>query len=154
MRSLLFTTSLLARTCSSLVVTIRNDVPRVDQHGAIVNAHDGSVVSFPDTPWNGTYFMYGTVYENCTQNGPQCSGCGYSPNTFGLYTTADMESFVFVTANILPEAAKDVRLRGASHARAQRPPHAPHPPRALVFRTSTWTIGCPSSSSTAQPQSL
>ena len=61
-------------------VTVRNDVPRVDQFGHIVNAHDGSVVFF-----DGLYYMYGTVYENCTQPGSQCAApCGYSPNTFAL----------------------------------------------------------------------
>ena len=78
--------------------------------------------------------MYGTVYENCTQNGPQCSGCGYNPNFFGLYTTADMESFTFVSANILPEAAKDVRLRGPASRASPPARNAPsRPPRALVF---------------------
>ena len=38
------------------VVTVRNDVPRVDEEGHIVNAHDGSVVFF-----DGVSFMYGTV---------------------------------------------------------------------------------------------
>ncbi len=44
--------------------------------GSILNAHDGSVVNF-----GGTYHMYGTVYEDCHQNGTQCHApCGYSPN--------------------------------------------------------------------------
>lgn len=94
----------------ALQVTVRNDVPRVDQRGLIVNAHDGSVVSFPHTPWGGTFFMYGTVYENCTQNGPQCDGCGYSPNTFGLYTSIDLQSWTFQSSNILPEASRDNKI--------------------------------------------
>jgi hypothetical protein len=99
--------SLFLPSAVSLMVTVRNDVPRVDQYGHIINAHDGSVVNFLNTPWAGTYFMYGTVYENCTQDGPQCDGCGYNPNTFALYTTTDMVSFTFHSANILPEASKD-----------------------------------------------
>lgn len=64
--------------------------------------------------------MYGTVYENCTQHGPQCSGCGYNPNTFALYTTTDFMAFTFHTANILPEASKDnkhVNCKGSPSAR-------------------------------------
>ena len=94
MRSTIF--ALAATTLWGARVTIRNDVPRLDQFGNIVNAHDGSIVLF-----DGVYFMYGTVYENCTQQGPQCSGCGYSPNTFGLYTSFDLQTFFFQTANIL-----------------------------------------------------
>jgi hypothetical protein len=84
-------------------VTIHNDVPRVDQYGHIMNAHDGVVVFFDDL-----YFLYGTVYENCTQPGSQCANpCGYSPNTFALYTSPDMEAWTFVSANILPDMEKD-----------------------------------------------
>jgi hypothetical protein len=83
--------------------TIRNDIPRLDQYGHIVNAHDGSVVFF-----NGTYFMYGTVYENCTQPGSQCANpCGYTPNTYALYTSVDLESWSLQSTNILPDMDKD-----------------------------------------------
>lgn len=53
---------LLVGSGAATLVTIHNDVPRVDTAGHILNAHDGSVQFF-----NGTYFLYGTVYENCTQ---------------------------------------------------------------------------------------
>ena len=97
--------ALAASALATNLVTIRNDIPRVDQFGHILNAHDGSVIKF-----SGVYFMYGTVYENCTQHGFQCEGpCGYSPNTFALYTSFDLQSWVFQTANILPEMAKDNR---------------------------------------------
>ena len=87
------------------IVTIHNDVPRVDQFGHILNAHDGCVVFF-----DGLYYMYGTVYENCTQPGSQCDGpCGYSPNTYSLYTSPDLETWTFITANILPDVEKDNR---------------------------------------------
>lgn len=95
----------LATATFAAVVTIHNDVPRVDQLGHIVNAHDGSVVHFPGTPG---YFMYGTVYENCTQVGTQCQApCGYSPNTFALYTSPDLVSWHLESTDILPEMAKD-----------------------------------------------
>ena len=94
------------------IVTVRNDVPRVDQYGHIVNAHDGSVVHFEGSPFDGTYFMYGTVYENCTQFGSQCNKypeplCGYNPNTFALYTSLDLEEWTLVSTDVLPEMAKD-----------------------------------------------
>ena len=44
------------------LISIQNDVPRRDVDGLILNAHDGSVQFF-----GNTYFLYGTVYENCTQ---------------------------------------------------------------------------------------
>lgn len=101
--ALVILTSLFTYTISSNVVTIHNDIPRVDQYGHILNAHDGSVVYF-----DGIYFMYGTVYENCTQPGSQCDGpCGYSPNTFALYTSYDLQSWTFQTANIMPNMTKD-----------------------------------------------
>ena len=93
---------------SALLTTIRNDIPRLDQYGNILNAHDGSVVQFSNTPFNGTYFMYGTVYENCTQHGTQCtSPCGYNPNRFALYTTTDLAHFTLYSDNILPDALID-----------------------------------------------
>ena len=95
--------SLAASTAAAGLVTVRNDVPRVDQFGHILNAHDGSVVYI-----DGVYFMYGTVYENCTQRGSQCDApCGYSPNTFSLYTSPDLEAWTFISADILPEMKKD-----------------------------------------------
>lgn len=87
---------------AAVTVTVRNDVPRRDQWGGIVNAHDGSVIKF-----EGVYFMYGTVYENCTQHGTQCDGCGYAPNKYSLYTSYDLQSWTFVTDDILPEVDKD-----------------------------------------------
>jgi hypothetical protein len=87
------------------LVTVHNDVPRVDQFGDIVNAHDGSVVKF-----GGVYFLYGTVYENCTQHGTQCEGpCGYSPNTYALYTSYDLQSWTVQSYDILPSADRDNR---------------------------------------------
>lgn len=94
--------ALLAQT-SSLLVTIRNDVPRVDSTGQILNAHDGSVLFF-----NGTYFLYGTVYENCTQEGTQCEApCGYAPNTFALYTSPDLQAWTLQSRDILINMTQD-----------------------------------------------
>ena len=59
--------SLLVCASAALVVstvtpvTIHNDVPRLDQYGHIVNAHDGSVINynlFPElSQYHGIYFM-------------------------------------------------------------------------------------------------
>jgi hypothetical protein len=99
----LFLSSALDLPRSAILSTIRNDVPRVDQFGHIVNAHDGSVVQF-----NDTWFMYGTVYGNCTQPGSQCaSPCGYSPNTYSLYTSPDLMNWTLQTTNILPWMTHD-----------------------------------------------
>jgi hypothetical protein len=84
-------------------VVIRNDVPRVDVDGNILNAHDGSVKLF-----FGTWFMYGTVYEDCHQNSTQCeSPCGYNPNTFAIYRSPDLMTWTLVTKNALPNATVD-----------------------------------------------
>ena len=104
--------ALLCAAGLAAVVTIRNDVPRVDQYGHIVNAHDGSVVHFEGSPFAGIYFMYGTVYENCTQFGTQCNKypeplCGYNPNTFALYTSPDLQAWTLVSTDVMPEMAKD-----------------------------------------------
>lgn len=56
MLALLFAAAALLPISGALLATIHNDVPRLDQYGHIVNAHDGSVVFF-----GGLYFMYGTV---------------------------------------------------------------------------------------------
>ena len=87
------------------MVTIRNDIPRVDQWGTIVNAHDGVVVRFDDL-----YYMYGTAYANCTQVGAQCDPnleCGFHPNTYALYTSPDLEAWTLVSRDILPSVAVD-----------------------------------------------
>ena len=93
-------------------VTIHNDVPRRDVDGNILNAHDGAVVQFTastDAPNTG-FFMYGTVYENCTQSGPQCvahATCGYVPNRYSLYHSPDMIEWTLRSDNIMPSVAVD-----------------------------------------------
>lgn len=90
--------SLLAILAVSSSVTIHNDIPRVDTTGTILNAHDGSVVLF-----GGLYHLYGTVYEFCQQNGTQCRApCGYTPNTFALYTSPDLATWTLISKNIAP----------------------------------------------------
>jgi hypothetical protein len=50
------------------VVTIDNTLPRRDQHGNILNAHDGHVFQVPGHAHahpDGTFFLVGTSYTNC-----------------------------------------------------------------------------------------
>jgi hypothetical protein len=41
------------------------------------------------------------------QHGTQCDGCGYAPNKYSLYTSYDLQSWTFITDDILPEVDKD-----------------------------------------------
>ena len=66
----------------AVTVTIHNDVPRLDQNGDIVDAHDGALMRF-----GGTYYLYGTAYNN--QN-----GFGFS-NRFVVYSSPDLVSWTF-----------------------------------------------------------
>lgn len=87
----------------SSVATIHNDVPRVDTEGNIVNAHDGSLMRH-----NGTFYLFGTVYEQCVQRGLQCTApCGYNPNRFAVYTSPDLMSWTLANDNVLPSVMVD-----------------------------------------------
>jgi hypothetical protein len=48
-----------------VVVTLRNDVPRVDTNGNVVDAHSGMIL-----PVNGTFYLIGEHYGNTTGFGP------------------------------------------------------------------------------------
>lgn len=93
----------------SKFVTIHNDIPRIDNKGNIVNAHDGGIYQFVGFPHK--FFMYGTAYEDCYQNNSQCQPpCGYNPNTFSLYVSDDLVTWEFWSNNILPEQNKDNKI--------------------------------------------
>jgi len=104
----LFTALLFSTLTWSLAVQavlISNVQPRLDTRGQIVNAHDGCIVQFPSNP---TYYLYGTVYENCHQQAPTCDpSCGYFNNTFALYTSPDLIAWTLETTNVLPELSLD-----------------------------------------------
>ena len=85
------------------ITTISNIEPRYDTAGNYVNAHDGCLVQF-----NDTYYLYGTVYENCTQPGSHCNGkCGYYGNTFSVYSSKDLMEWELLSNNVLPELSID-----------------------------------------------
>eukprot|EP01084_Bolivina_argentea_P296893 511403_1 len=98
---LLLLLSIFVARCIS--VTISNTQPRYDTSGNIVDAHDGCLVKF-----NETYYLYGTVYENCNQAGPTCDGkCGYHPNQFAVYSSKDLTEWNLLSNNTLPELLID-----------------------------------------------
>jgi MYXO-CTERM domain-containing protein len=73
---------LAASPSFGVTVTVHNDVPRRDQNGDIVDAHDGSLMRV-----DGTYYLYGTAYNN--QNGFSFS------NRFVVYSSPDLVSWTF-----------------------------------------------------------
>lgn len=100
--------SLCALCYSAKLSTISNVSPRLDTLGRIVNAHDGCLVQLTAPGGTPLYYQYGTVYENCSQNGPICNGkCGYFGNLFSVYSSPDLESWTLISDNVLPELSKD-----------------------------------------------
>jgi len=72
----------LAAEPPSRVVTIRNNVPRHDSQGHIIDAHDGCLQFF-----NGRYYLYGTAYGKTA---------GYTINNrFRVYSSADLVHWYF-----------------------------------------------------------
>lgn len=104
---------LLAACCAALAgaaaaapapVVLSNVALRYDTEGRVVNAHDGGIFG----PFNGRFYLYGTVYEACVQAGPVCDGkCGYYGNLFAAYSSADLATWRLESANVLPELARD-----------------------------------------------
>lgn len=76
-----------AALSAGLVVTLRNDVPRVDTTGAIIDAHSGNIVYA-----KGRYFMVGEHYGNTTGFGP--SPPALFPKLV-IYSSPDMSAWRF-----------------------------------------------------------
>lgn len=76
---------LFLQEARSLLVTFRNDVPRLDTAGEIIDCHSGMVL-----PVNGTYYMYGEHYGNNTGFGP--SPPALFPKIV-VYTSPDMQTW-------------------------------------------------------------
>ncbi len=68
---------LIAYSLPAQESTVRNDVPRRDVNGDIIDAHDGRVVAF-----GGTFYWYGTAYGNTS---------GFTrANSFRVYSSGDL----------------------------------------------------------------
>ena len=111
---------------AAAAVTIDNAMPRRDQHGNILNAHDGHIITV-----NGTYWLFGTSYTHCLMtDGTACLGtcgtmggkcaypispdaipnhpaCGWTNNDFAAYSSTDLISWRLENPSILP--ADEVR---------------------------------------------
>jgi hypothetical protein len=121
-----------AASAAPTVVTVSNVALRHDTQGRIVNAHDGCLVQFPaaavaplpssasaaaaaaggaagaPAPPALTFWLYGTVYEDCVQDGAICDGkCGYRGNLFAAYSSPDLQTWTLESANVLPALAAD-----------------------------------------------
>ena len=107
MRAILPACSLLS--AAALSATLSNVAPRLDVNGVIVNAHSGGLYRFPrDAPSPDLFYLYGTKYPMCHQNGHICEqGCGYYNNSFVVYTSPDLETWTLAAPSLLalPDAA-------------------------------------------------
>lgn len=84
MRAFLFA---LVAAAQAKLITIRNDVPRLDTDGNIIDAHSGMIL-----PVNGVFYLYGERYTNSTGFGPS------PPQLFPkivVYTSTDMQSWTY-----------------------------------------------------------
>ena len=72
---------------SARLVTIRNDEPRVDTNGHIVDAHDGMILAVGSPP---TYYLYGERYGNTTGMYPWVAA-----PTVVVYTSPDLTTWMY-----------------------------------------------------------
>jgi hypothetical protein len=79
MRSFLLLCSVFfAKTITANLITIRNDIPRLDNTGTIMDAHDCTIRVLP----NGTYVMHAIEYGLCLA--PTGQGCDQTPDHCGF----------------------------------------------------------------------
>ena len=77
----------LPAAATPLAVTLRNDVPRLDVDGKIIDCHSGMILAV-----NGVFYMYGEHYGNSTGDGPS------PPLLFPkivVYTSPDLQAWTF-----------------------------------------------------------
>lgn len=81
--------------------TLRNDVPRRDDTGAIMRVQDGCLQKF-----DGTFYLYGARYQCCAvEEQPACySPCGWRNATYAVYSSPDLETWHLESDNLLPIA--------------------------------------------------
>jgi len=99
----------LLASAAAAPVTISNILPRRDTTGAIMDMHDGNVLTgLADHP--GVYFWYAAGYGECVERNSTTgcaggfSGCGfYNNHTVNLFTSTDLVTWQ-PHGNVLPEA--------------------------------------------------
>lgn len=105
-RSALLLASLIGLAAAKRqTISFSNVVPRVDQHGNILELGDGSIQKFGDK-----YYLYGVRYP-CTPSPhtPQFYGCPkedrriWGNMSFGVASSSDMVAWTVESYNILPE---------------------------------------------------
>lgn len=90
--------ALLCSCSDAFTASLSNLDLRYTTDGQLVNAHSGGLYRF-----NSTFYLYGTAYENCTQDGPVCTPpCGYYNNIFVAYSSPDLVSWTLVNDNLVP----------------------------------------------------
>ena len=78
---------LLAAAAAAKLVTVRNDVPRLDVNGDIIDCHSGNIIAV-----NGLFYMVGEHYGNSSGMGPS------PPLLFPkivVYTSPDFAAWTF-----------------------------------------------------------
>jgi len=90
-------------TESQASVTLSNVDLRYTVEGSLVNAHSGGLYRF-----NDTFYLDGTAYENCTQEGPVCTvPCGSYNNVFVAYSSPDLVEWRLISDNLVPAINSD-----------------------------------------------
>jgi hypothetical protein len=86
---------------------LSNVLPRRDTSGAIMDAHDGNIITAPAFP--GTYFWYAAGYGLCEERNSTSgctggfAGCGFFNNhSVNLWTSTDLSTWT-PHGNVLPE---------------------------------------------------
>jgi hypothetical protein len=98
----------LASAAAPTTSTLSNVLPRRDTSGAIMDAHDGNIVTSPTHP--GLFFWYAAGYGACPERNSTsgCTGgfvgCGFFNNhSVNLWTSTDLATWT-PHGNVLPEA--------------------------------------------------
>jgi hypothetical protein len=97
---------LLASAClTAAAVRVSNVLPRTDQHGAIVNSHEGNMYHFSGTA-EGPFWWIGVAYPPCVDECAACNAsqacCTTQGNTLTLLSSTDLVAWTLQSANLLP----------------------------------------------------
>ena len=109
---------LLLLAANAVPVTLRNDVPRVDNTGNIISAGDGCISYHPDEQ---LYYLFGAHYQPCHEPNTDCYAgadglkpcqthekvdaglcCGWRNATIAAWSSPDLSAWTLEGLNILP----------------------------------------------------